>query len=55
MIYIGATKFWPALPNYWMNLRGAKNSFSSECYAVEKYIEKCKDPMLKKDIILKVA
>ena len=55
MIYIGATKFWPALPNYWMNLRETKHSFSDECWAVKEYIKKSKDIMLKKDITLKVA
>ena len=55
MIYIGATKFWPALPNYWKNLRGTKYSFSDGAHAVKEYIKKSKDIMLKKDITLKVA
>ena len=55
MIYIGATKFWPALPNYWKNLRGTQNSFSDGAHAVKEYIKKSKDIMLKKDITLKVA
>ena len=55
MIYIGATKFWPELPNYWKNLRGTKYSFSDGAHAVKEYIKKSKDIMLKKDITLKVA
>ena len=55
MVYIGASKFWPALPNYWKKMRKNDISFSDGCYAVKHYTGKCKDPMLKRDIIAKVT
>jgi hypothetical protein len=55
MVYIGATKFWPALPNYWMRIRDTKNSFSDNCCAVKEYISRSKDSMLKRDITNKVS
>lgn len=55
MVYIGVTKFWPALPNYWQNLRNNYTSFSKNCYAVEQYVSKSKDVMLKRDIKVKVT
>ena len=55
MVYIGATKFWPALPNYWMRIRDTDTSFSDRCWAVQQYILKSKDAMLKRDITAKVT
>lgn len=55
MVYIGATKFWPALPNYWMRIRNTDTSFSDRCWAVQQYILKSKDAMLKRDITAKVT
>lgn len=55
MVYIGATKFWPALSNYWMFIRQSKHSFSNDCYATTMYISHSKDVMLKKDIIAKLS
>jgi hypothetical protein len=55
MVYIGATKFWPALPNYWMRIRDTDTSFSEGCWAVKQYILKSKDAMLKRDITAKVT
>jgi len=55
MVYIGATNFWPALPNYWQRIRDTENSFSDSCWAVKKYILKSKDSMLKRDITNKVS
>jgi hypothetical protein len=54
MVYIGASKFWPALPVYWMNLRKNGTAFSEGCWAVKQYILKSKDLMLKTDITQKV-
>ena len=55
MVYIGASKFWPALPVYWMNLRKNGTAFSEGCWAVKQYILKSKDQMLKTDILGKVS
>ena len=55
MVYIGASKFWPALPVYWMNLRKNGTAFSEGCWAVKQYILKSKDLMLKTDITQKVT
>lgn len=55
MVYIGATKFWPELPNFWSNIRDAESSFSENCYAVKQYISQSKDSMLKRDITNKVT
>ena len=55
MVYIGASKFWPALPVYWMNLRKNGTAFSEGCWAVKQYILKSKDTVLKTDITQKVT
>jgi hypothetical protein len=55
MVYIGASKFWPALPNYWRKIRENDISFSGGCFAVKHYLGKCKDSNLKNDIIAKVT
>ena len=55
MVYIGATKFWPALPNYWMRMRDSELAFSDGCHAVKQFIAKSKDSMLKRDITNKVS
>tara|TARA_Y100000114_G_scaffold21681_1_gene17472 strand:- start:195 stop:1445 length:1251 start_codon:yes stop_codon:yes gene_type:complete len=55
MVYIAANSFWPALPNYWQNIRNTDTSFSQDCWAVKQFISKSKDSMLKRDITAKVT
>jgi hypothetical protein len=55
MVYIAALKFWPAISNYWMQLRETRTSFSEQCWALQKFVLKSKDANLKRDITNKVS
>jgi len=48
--YICGHTFWPEIVKYWMLTNGKQTGFSTDCYAIQKFLDFCKDKNLKKEL-----
>jgi hypothetical protein len=48
--YICGNAFWPQIVQYWMQINNAKIGFSNDCFANQRFLDRCKDKNLKKEL-----
>lgn len=48
--YICGHTFWPEIVKYWMSINGKQIGFSTDCYAIQKFLDFCSDKHLKKEL-----
>jgi len=48
--YICGHTFWPEIVKYWMSINGKQIGFSTDCYAIQQFLDFCKDKNLKKEL-----
>lgn len=52
--YINANMFWPDIVDHWKYINDKSQGFSIDSYAVELFVNQCKNEYLKKEILVKV-
>lgn len=48
--YICGHTFWPKVVQYWKLINGKQIGFSTDCYAIQQFLNLCKDKHLKKEL-----